>query len=334
MEKIIDKIIKKAKEDIKTIVLPEAEDIRVLKAARRIKDEQIAKVILVGDKLQALRRAKIAGVDIQDIEFITPGESEHYEEFVHFLYEMRKEKGMTVNAAREYVLDPVYFGVIMVKKGMADGLVSGACHSTADTLRPALQIIKAKTGTKLVSSFFLMEIENSKYEKDYIFSDCGLIPNPDKTDLAEIAILANDTYKLLIGNEPKVALLSYSTLGSAKSDSTTKVMEAKNIINNTRPDIVVDGELQLDAALDETVASLKAPTSHVAGHANVLIFPNLDAGNIGYKLVERFANANAYGPVTQGLAKPINDLSRGCKTEDIVGVVAITAVQAQKNTSN
>lgn len=331
MEKIINKIITKAKENIKTIILPESEDVRVLKAARIIKDEGIAKVILVGDKVQAIRKAKIAGVDISDIDYIIPYENEHYEEFIQYLYELRKEKGMTLNQARELVLDPVYFGVLMVKKGLADGLVSGACHSTADTLRPALQIIKAKRGTKLVSSFFLMEIENSKYEKNYIFSDCGLIPNPDKTDLAEIAILANDTYKLLIGNEPKVALLSYSTLGSAKSDSTTKVMEAKNIINNTRPDIIVDGELQLDAALDETVASLKAPTSHVAGHANVLIFPNLDAGNIGYKLVERFAGANAYGPITQGLDKPINDLSRGCKTEDIVGAVAITAVQAQEN---
>lgn len=329
MEKIIDRIIKKAKEDIKTIILPEAEDARVLKAARIIKDENIAKVILIGDKAQALRKAKINNVDISDIDFISPIESEHYEEFIHYLYELRKEKGLSLNQARELVQNPVYFGVLMVKLGLADGLVSGACHSTADTLRPALQIVKAKKGTKLVSSFFLMEIENSKYEKEYIFSDCGLVPNPDKADLAEIAILANDTYKLLVGNEPKVALLSYSTLGSAKSESTIKVMEAKNIINNIRSDIIVDGELQLDAALDETVASLKAPISHVAGHANVLVFPNLDAGNIGYKLVERFANANAYGPITQGLDKPINDLSRGCKTEDIVGVVAITAVQAQ-----
>ena len=331
MEKIIDKIIERAKQDAQTIILPEVEDERVLRAARVITDEKIAKVILVGNKINATRKAKIANVDIQDITFINPGESEYYEDFVHFLYELRKDKGMTVNMAREYVLDPVYFGVIMVKKGYADGLVSGACHSTADTLRPALQIVKAKHGSKLVSSFFLMEIENSKYEKNYIFSDCGLIPNPDKVDLAEIAIQANDTYKLLVGKEPKVALLSYSTLGSAKSDSTVKVMEAKNIINNLRPDIIVDGELQLDAALDETVASLKAPTSHVAGHANVLIFPNLDAGNIGYKLVERFAGANAYGPITQGLDKPINDLSRGCKADDIVGAVAITAVQAQSS---
>ena len=334
MEKIIDVIIQKAKEDKKTIVLPEAEDTRVLKAARIIKDRDIANIVLVGNKLSSLRKAKIAGVNSDDITFVNPVESEYYEEFVKCLYDLRKEKGMSLNAAREYVLDPVYFGVLMVKQGLADGLVSGACHSTADTLRPALQIIKAKRGTKLVSSFFLMEIENSKYEKNYIFSDCGLIPNPDKTDLAEIAILANDTYKLLVGKEPKVALLSYSTLGSAKSDSTVKVLEAKNIINNARPDIIVDGELQLDAALDVDVASLKAPTSHVAGHANVLVFPNLDAGNIGYKLVERFAGANAYGPITQGLDKPINDLSRGCKTEDIVGAVAITAVQAQKQVNN
>ena len=331
MEKIIDRIIKKAKDNKKTIILPEAEDERVLRAARIIADKNIAKIILIGNESKVYEKTKKIGIDLSDITLINPETSEYYEDFIHFLYELRKEKGMTLNQAKEYVSDPVYFGVLMVKKGLADGLVSGAAHSTADTLRPALQIIKAKKGTKLVSSFFLMEIENSRYEKEYIFSDCGLIPNPTSEQLAEIALLANDTYKLLIGNEPKVAMLSFSTLGSAKSEETKKVIEATELAKNARKDVVIDGELQLDAAIDSSVASMKAPTSRVAGHANVLVFPNLDAGNIGYKLVERFAGANAYGPITQGLDKPINDLSRGCKTEDIVGAVAITAVQAQNN---
>lgn len=330
MEKIIDKIIEKAKENKKKIVLPETEDERVLRAARIITDKNIAEILLVGNKAKAYEKCIKLGIDISDITFVNPETSDYYEEFIQFLYELRKEKGMTLNQAREFILDPVYFGVIMVKKGLADGLVSGAAHSTADTLRPALQIIKAKKGTKLVSSFFLMEIKNSKYQDAYIFSDCGLIPNPTSEQLAEIAILANDTYKLLVEEKPKVAMLSYSTYGSAKSEETKKVIEATGIVRQTRDDIAIDGELQLDAAIEPTVASIKAPGSEIKGQANVLIFPNLDAGNIGYKLVERFAGANAYGPITQGLDKPINDLSRGCKTEDVIGAVAITAVQAQK----
>ena len=331
MEKVIDKIIYKAQNDLKTIVLPEAEDVRTIEAAREIADKKIAKIVLVGDKDVVYTKAKELNIDISDIEFVEPKQSDNFEEFANYLYELRKEKGLTIEKAKELVADPVYYGVLMVKLGKADGLVSGACHSTADTLRPALQIVKAKKGTKQVSSFFLVEMENSKYEHQYIFSDCGLVPNPNSEELAEIAMLANDTYKSLVGDMPKVAMLSYSTLGSAKSEQTQKVIDATNIVKNTRKDIVVDGELQLDAAIDKEVANLKAPNSNVAGQANVLIFPNLEAGNIGYKLVERFAGANAYGPITQGLAMPINDLSRGCKAKDIVGAVAITAVQAQNN---
>lgn len=331
MEKIIDKIINRAKQNVKTIVLPEATDERVLKAARTIANEKIANIVLVGNFDEIRSKAYEIGIDINDIRVEEPVKSEQYKTFVDALYDLRKNKGMTYEEASILVKDSVYFGVLMVKLGFADGLVSGACHSTADTLRPALQIIKAKQGTKLVSSFFLMEMSNSNYEDEYIFSDCGLIENPNAEQLSEIAILANDTYKLLVGKEPKVAMLSYSSYGSAKSESTSKVIEATNIIKASRTDILVDGELQLDAAIDKEVAKMKAPNSPIAGHANVLVFPNLDAGNIGYKLVERFGRANAYGPITQGLARPINDLSRGCKIEDIIGAVAITALQAGNN---
>jgi phosphate acetyltransferase len=216
----------------------------------------------------------------------------------------------------------------MVKFGHADGLVCGAIHSTADTLRPALQIVKTRPGAKCVSSCVLLEVPDSRYEKEYIFADCGLIQKPTVEELSEIAIASNDTYKQLIGETPKLAMLSYSTYGSAKAEEIDTVKAALELVKEKRKDIIIDGELQLDAALDKNVAKLKAPGSKVAGEANVLIFPNLEAGNIGYKLVERLGNGTAYGPITQGLAKPINDLSRGCKAKDIVGAIAITAVQA------
>lgn len=331
MKNIMEKIIKRAQEEIKTIVLPEAEDERVLKAARDVTDKKIANIILVGNTEVVQDKATKIGVDISDIKLVDPSISEKYEEYVDCLFELRKQKGLTKEQAEKLVLDPVYYGVLMVKLGEADGLVSGAIHSTADTLRPALQIIKAREGAKLVSSFFLMELSNSEYESEYIFSDCGLVQSPNEQELAEIAIQASKTYELLVEKTPKVAMLSYSTLGSAKSEEINKVVNATNLVKETNPNILIDGELQLDAAIDSSVAALKAPTSYVAGQANTLIFPNLEAGNIGYKLVERFGGANAYGPITQGLAKPVNDLSRGCKSEDIVGAVAITAVQATKN---
>ena len=331
MENIIDKIINEAKKNVKRIVLPEAEDLRVIFAARECTDREIANIILIGDKNKIKEKANANNLNVDDIEIIEPRMDECYEEYVKYLFDLRKRKGLSLEQATNLVLDPVYFGVLMVKLGRADGLVSGAVHSTADTLRPALQIIKAKEGKNLVSSFFLMEIPNSSYEKEYVFSDCGLIPNPTEEELAEIAIEASETYKMLVKKEPKVAMLSYSTYGSAVSETTKKVINATNIVKTREPNLLIDGELQLDAAIDTAVAERKAKGSEVAGQANVLIFPNLEAGNIGYKLVERFAKANAYGPITQGLAKPVNDLSRGCKAEDIVGAVAITAVQAQNN---
>ncbi len=243
---------------------------------------------------------------------------------------MRKEKGITLEEAKKLILDPVYFGMMMLKNNECDGLVSGAIHSTADTLRPALQILKAKSESKLVSAFFIMVLPDSKYGEDgvFIFSDCGLNPNPDKEQLAQIALSSANSFSNLVGKTPKVAMLSYSTHGSAKSDSCQKVIDALNIVKEQNPKLIIDGEVQLDVALVPEVAKIKAPDSVLQGKANVLVFPNLDAGNIGYKLVQRLANAEAYGPLCQGISKPVNDLSRGCSAEDIVGVVAITAIQA------
>ena len=246
-------------------------------------------------------------------------------------YELRKEKGMTMESALELMKDSVFYGMMMLRNNEADGLVSGAAHSTADTLRPALQILKTAPATKLVSAFFLMVVPNCEYGENgiFIFSDSGLNEYPNARSLAEIASSSAASFRQLVEKEPKVAMLSYSTKGSANSDSTQKVIQATNILKEKYPDLLVDGELQLDAAIIPEIAEAKAPNSPVAGYANVLIFPNLDAGNIGYKLVQRLAKAEAYGPLCQGIAKPVNDLSRGCSSKDIVGVVAITAVQAQ-----
>ena len=238
---------------------------------------------------------------------------------------------MTLEKAKELVKDEVYFGMMMVKQNEADGLVSGAIHSTSDTLRPALQILKTAPGTKLVSAFFLMVVPNCEYGENgvFVFGDCGLNQNPTSEELVEIAHSSSKSFEQLVGKTANVAMLSYSTKGSAKSDLTQKVIDATNIIKERYPEIKVDGELQLDAAIVPTVATSKAPESEVAGKANTLIFPDLNAGNIGYKLVQRLGKAEAYGPLCQGIAKPVNDLSRGCSAEDIAGVIAITAVQAQ-----
>ena len=246
---------------------------------------------------------------------------------------MRKEKGIDIEKAKEMMKNNIYFGTMMVYMGDADGLVAGSICSTADTLRPALQILKTAPNTKLVSSFFIMNVPNCQYgeEGTFLFADCGLNTNPNAEELAEIAISSCHSWKQLIGKEERVAMLSYSTLGSAPlTDFTSKVIEATKIVKEKCPDFNVEGELQLDAALVPSVASQKAPESKVAGKANILIFPDLNAGNIGYKLVQRLAGAEAYGPITQGIKKPVNDLSRGCSAEDIIGVVAITAVQAQQ----
>ena len=329
----IEGIKEKAKKDLKTIVLPEAEDIRTLRATEIINKEKFAKVVLIGNVEDVEKMLQENNIDIGETKVINPENSEKTEIYAEKLYDLRKEQGMTKEEARKLVLNPVYFGMMMVKLEEADGLVSGAAHSTADTLRPALQIIKTKPGTKLVSTFAAIDVPNCEFGENglFFFSDCGLNQNPNSEELAQIAISTAHSFKEMVGNEPKVAMLSYSTMGSAKADEVTKVQEATKLAKEQAPEIMLDGEMQLDAALVPSIAKSKAPESKVAGNANVLIFPELEAGNIGYKLVERHAKAEAYGPICQGIAKPVNDLSRGCKAEDIVGVVAITAVQAQNN---
>lgn len=327
----IDQIKEKAKEDIKTIVLPEAEDIRTLKAVQIVQKEKYANVILVGNEKEIKKQVEENGIDIGNTKIINPQNSEKLKEYAQALYELRKAKGMTEEQAHKLILDPVYYGMMMVKLNEADGLVSGAAHSTSDTLRPALQILKTAPGTKLVSAFFIMVVPNCEYgEKGtFIFADSGLNEEPDSEALSEIAISSSKSFKNLVGGEPKVAMLSYSTYGSAHSASTEKMIEATKLVREKEPKLIVDGELQLDAAIIPEVAEFKAKGSPLKGEANVLVFPDLGAGNIGYKLVQRLAKAEAYGPLCQGIAKPVNDLSRGCSANDIAGVVAITAVQAQ-----
>ena len=326
---LIDKIKAKAKANVKHIVLPEGEESRNVQAAVKIVSQGIATLTLLGDPAKVKEVA--AGASLEGLEIIDPRTSDKCEEYAATLYELRKAKGMTPEQAAELVKDPMYYGVMMVKMGDADGLVSGAIHSTGDMLRPALQIIKSKPGIKTVSSCFLMECPNKAYGDDgvMIFADCAVNIDPDAEALANIAIGAAESARSLAGIEPRVAMLSFSTKGSAKHDNVTKVQEATRIAHEMAPDLALDGELQLDAALVEKVGQLKAPGSKVAGHANTLVFPDLGAGNIGYKLVQRLAGAEAYGPILQGIAKPCNDLSRGCSVEDIVATVAITAAQAQ-----
>ena len=329
----IEKIKEKASKDVKTIVLPEATDVRVLKAAEIISKEKFAKVVLIGNEEEVSILLEENNINLGDTEIINPEKSEKIEVYANTLYELRKAKGMTEEQAKELILNPVYFGMMMVKLEEADGLVSGAAHSTADTLRPALQIIKTKPGTKLVSAFVAIDVPNCEFGENglFFFGDCGLNQNPNSEELAEIAISTAKSFESLVGENAKVAMLSYSTMGSAKAEEVTKVQEATKRAKENAPELMLDGEMQLDAAIVPEIAASKAPNSKVAGHANVLIFPELEAGNIGYKLVERLAKAEAYGPICQGIAKPVNDLSRGCKAEDIVGAVAITAVQAQIN---
>lgn len=328
----IESIKNRAKQDIKTIVLPESNDIRVIEAASIALSQKYANIILIGKEAEINELANNNGFDISNAEIIDPELFDKYEECVSTFYELRKEKGMTLEKARELMKDNVYFGMMMVKMGKADGLVSGACHSTSDTLRPALQILKTVTGTKLVSAFFVMVSPNKDLGEDgvFVFGDCGLNSNPNEEELSEIAISSAKSFKQLVGQESKIAMLSYSTYGSAPdTDLIVKVRNAMQLVKEKEPELLVDGELQLDAAIIPEVAKSKAPNSKVAGQANTLIFPDLNAGNIGYKLVQRFGNAEAYGPLCQGIARPVNDLSRGCNSNDIAGVIAITAVQAQ-----
>lgn len=326
----IDSIKNRAKADKKTIVLPESMDRRTWEAAEKILAEGIADLVILGTPEEVEANSK--GLNVAGAKVIDPNTSEKLEEYIEKLVELRKSKGMTAEEAKKLLTtDYMYYACMMVKYGEADGVVSGACHSTANTIRPSLQIIKTKPGTKLVSAFFLMEVPNCEYGEEgiFVFSDCGLNQNPTAEELSAIAGSSAESFKMLTGKEPKVAMLSYSTMGSAKHDDVTKVAEATKLAKEAYPEFALDGEMQLDAALVPSVGQSKAPGSKVAGAANTLIFPNLDAGNIGYKLVQRLAKADAYGPVLQGIAAPVNDLSRGCFSDDIVGVVAITAVQAQ-----
>ena len=322
-------VYQKAKEDVKTIVLPETEDIRTLKAAAEVLGQGMANVILLGKEEDIVQLGK--GLDLSKAKIIDISNAEKFDEYAESFYEMRKAKGITKEDAVKIMKDPVYFGVMMVKKGDADGMVAGATHSTGDTLRPALQIIKTAPGAKTVSSVFLMQVPDCTlgYNGMFAFADCALVENPNAEEMAAIAVDTAKSFQSFVKAEPIVALLSYSSYGSAKSPMTEKVVEATKLAKQLAPDVQIDGELQLDAAIIEAIGQSKAPGSKVAGKANVLVFPDLGSGNIGYKLVQRLAKATAYGPILQGLAKPVNDLSRGCSYEDIVSVIAFTSIQAQ-----
>ena len=330
----IEEIKNKAKQNIKTIILPEAADIRTLQAADKICKEEFAKIILIGNEVEIRKLEEENNLDISKAGIVNPETSDKSADYAKTLYEIRKDKGMTEEDAENLIKNPVYFGMMMLKMGEADGLVSGAAHTTADTLRPALQIIKTAPDTKIVSTFSIMVLPDSEYGANgvLVFSDCGLNENPDSEALAEIAASSAKSTKDLLGINPYVAMLSYSTYGSAKSEMIDKVAKASELARKIMPQSsFVDGPMQVDSAIVPSVGASKAPGSTVAGKANVFVFPDLNSGNIAYKLVERLAKAKAYGPMCQGIAKPVNDLSRGCNADDIVGVVALTAVQAQNN---
>ena len=328
---IIAQIKEKAKADKKYILLPEGTEERTVQAAEIITKQGIAKVALLGNESEIKDVAAKFNVDLSGVDIIDPVKSADFEGYVEKFYEMRKAKGVTPEQADKMMHDTLFFAAMMIKEGKADGMVAGAINTTGNTLRPGLQIIKMAKGISVVSSCFIMELPNKSYGDDGImlFGDCAVNPNPTAEQLAAIAVSTAQTGKALCGIDPRVAMLSFSTKGSAKHEFVDKVSNATKMVHELAPDLMVDGELQADAALVEKVGRLKSPGSPVAGKANILIFPYLQAGNIGYKLVQRLAGAEAIGPICQGFAKPINDLSRGCSIEDIVSVVAITAVQAQ-----
>lgn len=329
----LESVKSRAKSQEKTIVLPESTDARILTAAAQVLAEGLAKIILVGDGTEVEKAAAAAGADVSGAIIVDPKNYSELSALADKLYELRKAKGMTLDEARRLLTEnKVALGDMLVKEGIADGMVAGAVYSTADVLRPSLQILKTAPGVSIVSSFFVMVVPDCEFGDDgvFIFADCALNQNPNPDELAAIAYSSAGSYRALFGREPVVAMLSHSTMGSAKHADIEKVAEATRILKAKAPELKADGEFQLDAAIVPKIGASKAPGNPVAGNANVLIFPDLDAGNIAYKLVERLAKAKAFGPVTQGIAKPVNDLSRGCSADDIVGVIAITAVQAQE----
>ena len=328
---MIERVREKARADRKTIVFPEGCEERTVQAAAELVAEKLADPILIGDPDEIKKEADRLGADLTGIRIENPTGSEKFADYVHALYELRKAKGITLQAAEGLVLDPMYYGIMMVKMGDADGLVSGAVHTTGDMLRPALQIIKTKPEMKIVSSSFLMDCPDKSLGEDglLVYADCVVVPSPSEEELAYIAVAAADTARTLCGiEEPRVAMLSFSTKGSAKHESVSKVQRAVEIAHKIAPDLLLDGEMQFDAALVPEIGAGKAKGSPVAGRANVLIFPDLQAGNIGYKITQRIGGAECFA-VLQGLQKPCNDLSRGCSVSDIVNTAAMTAVQAQ-----
>jgi len=330
MPNVMDRIYAKARATKKRITLPEADDVRTVTAAQEIEEQGLAEIVLINSEEKVAAAAKTSGADVSKCRIEDPATSPLRERYAQQFYELRKHKGITPEQAHDIVADPLYFGCMMVYAGEADGQVSGATHSTADTVRPALQILKTAPDCKLVSSFFVMIVPDCPYGENgvLIYADCGLVINPDPDQLAEIAIQSAKTMQTLLGFEPRVAMLSFSTKGSGKDPIAEKVIQATSIARERRPDILIDGEMQADAALVDWIAQRKAPSSPVAGRANILIFPDLNAGNICYKLTQRLAKAQAYGPILQGLRRPVNDLSRGCDANDIVNVAALTAAQA------
>ena len=328
---VLDNIIQRAKASPKRIVLTEGEDVRIIQAAERLSNDAVADVTILGNVEIIANRAEELGITLTKVKVLDPAKSSLRDELAQLLFELRAKKGMTLEKATELVRQPLWFANLSVKAGHQDGVVSGAVHTTGDVVRVAIQVIGVDKVFKMISSFFLMILDQAHHPRQgsMVFSDCGLVIDPDATQLAEIASAAANSYQSLNNDEAKVAMLSFSTAGSAKHPDVDKVVEATRLVKAARPDLSIDGEVQLDAAIIPAIAASKIECSAVQGAANVLVFPSLEAGNIAYKLVERFAGATAIGPLLQGLAQPANDLSRGCSADDVYYVAAVTVVQAQ-----